>query len=650
MVNRYFQPTSYQPEFYTPPVEDISKAMEYAQQQYNTNYALTEQIRANQINALDPDKKRAQELQATYDSKVNDIVSKYSGDYSRATKDLNALLSEMKKQYRPGGEIHAIQDNHARYVNWEKEEQERVKSGKVTSGTFNKGKNYIRTKYTGIGDINPETGSYSTLNTIALPEYVDETKLAMDSLDKLKPRKISRLTPRIDKDGRVYNVTEEVEGIDQNEATLAVQQTLLSDNKWMELASFDALMDGKNPREAIKQKADSLVQATVPLRSGIFNDTYKEEYKGLDELTKLRLQQAHDMRMESQKQANRVKLEQFKHKLENPEEDFDQLEQLGINQNSGIKFNKIGPGYTTSRDLNLSIPGTFTKFNVGKYQSTQDSYPNVLTALQTGSTGTERVNAVALQKAMKETQGKPASATWERYNQIIETQSDFGNAIYYKPSTQPKQMAQGAQTLVPRVLGGNFEVQEYVDGKLVKLTPDEVNTAFSAMYDKDAKGNATKISPTVVWQGQTRSYAGDAPLGDLLSHGPRKFIVSSKSERMQEYNNIQRKDIFGHISTGETYSKPFGMFDGSGNEILSIGVNDYSSGSDTPDVSYYRAERDAFGRVMPVYNDPWKTQDGRRYRPADVEENLIGRQSRSLLPKRLGNDKNPTYEYIESER
>jgi hypothetical protein len=63
VVNRFFRRTPYDIGLYVPPVDVIRETMQFAQKQYDTNYALSESIKNNFINSLPQDRQRANEIQ-----------------------------------------------------------------------------------------------------------------------------------------------------------------------------------------------------------------------------------------------------------------------------------------------------------------------------------------------------------------------------------------------------------------------------------------------------------------------------------------------------------------------------------------------------------------------------------------------------------
>lgn len=177
MINRYYNRIPYQGSLYQPNVELISNVLGQAQKKYDENFATAQQLKNKYINALPQDRAVADSIQAETEKRVDDIVAKYSGDYSAASKDLYSLIGDLEKDYNPGGKAHAIESNYKGYNDAIAREQERLKKGEVIAEQVAALQGHIQRNYTGIGDKDKVTGSYNMLSVPDLAKYVDESKL-----------------------------------------------------------------------------------------------------------------------------------------------------------------------------------------------------------------------------------------------------------------------------------------------------------------------------------------------------------------------------------------------------------------------------------------------------------------------------------------
>ncbi len=624
MINRYFDPTIFRGEFYTPPVDALDGVFKQAQAQYDKNYAIADEIRNRSINALDPDRKRADEIQAETTAKIDDLVKQYNGDYSKANAGLRDLLSNVRRQYQPGGEVAAIEKNYSNYSSWLANEQKRLNDGKITADDLNLANQYVLNNYGGIGS-KSDAGVYNSLQPVSLSEYTDGSKMVLEALKGIKPRKQTIVAPRKDASGNIFNVTEEIEAIDPNEANTAVRSSLLSDNKWVEYTRQKAELMGVDPMEYIDNQLQSYEQTYVPLHSGVFNQVKKEEYKGLDELTKIRMNQSHDIAMQRRREQAAKNLVDYKHKLDNPDEGVVRpLEQIGNNP-TNTNFKPIKPS-------TINVPVV----NTGNYlqdfvantligDKIKTNYPSVQQTLNGGNK--LNVNYKLLQDISRENKGKTDAQVWEAYNEALALSTNYGAQILMDPYVQGAQQAQAADQLIPRYINNGALVYEInPNGGLIPITDASV---LSGMYDFEKR----KAKVPVI--GTTSSVAGDVPVGHVVQSGSKKYIIADNSTVMRSYNQADkggksiREKAFGHIREGKTFSDPFELITDDNQRVNTIGVTNYVGG--VPKTVYYGAYKDPFTKeLVPNYNDPWiKPGPGGSKEPMnehDIERRILGNQ------------------------
>lgn len=211
-INRYQTSTPYEGQLYTPPLELLGKAMELSQQRYDKNLANAEELKAVQIESLPQDRQRADALQTKYNKAVDDVVAKYHGDLSQAGNDLTRLNYQIKKDFSPGGEAHAITTNYSNYKNWLKESQDLVEKGKALGEDFNLSNQYHMNNYTGIGEKDPVTGSYKYFQPETLSEYVNPDDIIQDVYKNFKPQKYE-IGRTVFENGQQKHLTDTFEGI-----------------------------------------------------------------------------------------------------------------------------------------------------------------------------------------------------------------------------------------------------------------------------------------------------------------------------------------------------------------------------------------------------------------------------------------------------
>lgn len=263
-INRYSQPTQYQGQLYTPPLDMLAKTFDTLQQRYDQNFMIGEEIKNNFIDALPQDRARANELQKQYETQVDEIVNSYGGDYSRASRDLQKMLYKIKKDFGPGGEANAIISNKRALADWQKQHQELVSKGKILGEDLNDAYRYYMNNYQGIGEFDPTTGAYNQLVPETLTEYVNPDELIQNVYKNFKPEKYE-ISRTIFKDGKQTQVTESREGITPERLYPSFYTALQADPKFTQYVNQMAKYRGLDPdktnaalNEYVKQRAQDL--------------------------------------------------------------------------------------------------------------------------------------------------------------------------------------------------------------------------------------------------------------------------------------------------------------------------------------------------------------------------------------------------------
>jgi len=217
-INRYYRGTPYKGSLYVPPVEFIGRALEAAQKQYNVNFAASEEIKTKYINALPQDRARANELEQGLRKQVDDVVNKYSGDYSQATKELYKLRSDVNNLFSPNGEAGALERNRAIVEDSLKRERERLGKGEIDSLQLN----LLEKHYQNLPPttFDPNSRSYSSVAPLNLPKTYDVHKEFEEYMGKVKPKTVEISVPTGGKTLDGYHEFKKVKQtmIDPNEA------------------------------------------------------------------------------------------------------------------------------------------------------------------------------------------------------------------------------------------------------------------------------------------------------------------------------------------------------------------------------------------------------------------------------------------------
>ena len=200
-VNRFYQGTPYQASLYTPPVEFVAKALEAVQKQYDVNFAAAEELRNKYIQSMPVDRVRANEIQKGFQTKIDNIVAKYNGDYSQASTELYSLKKDIGRQFGPGGEAEAIQKRYLAVQDSLKRAREASAKGKVNSSEVALLENFYAKQ--GPTTYDPTTQTYSQPQIIELPESYDVNKAFREYL---------KTVPKRSKEVKIYTGKKTIDG------------------------------------------------------------------------------------------------------------------------------------------------------------------------------------------------------------------------------------------------------------------------------------------------------------------------------------------------------------------------------------------------------------------------------------------------------
>lgn len=302
-TNRYFNRKPYEGSFYTPPVDLIASQLDFAQKKYDENYAIANQIKSQFIDSLPQDRKAANELQDRYSKSVDDIVKQYNGDFSKAGRGLNDFLYGLKKEYNPGGKAYAIVTRKQTWDKWLGRQQERV--GKdLTGEQLTQAYNYYYNNINPIGEKDPVTGAYESVNVHDLSSFSDANQIYQDAFSKLKPSKFKEGITTPNKNG--YDVYHEVEkeGFQAAQLQQHFASALMNDPKQIAYLREQAMFSGLTPDQIEARVNDSVRTAAS-----------NYAYMNTSDLTKM---DPNKFALEAQRAKNDRANIKYKHDLEAP--------------------------------------------------------------------------------------------------------------------------------------------------------------------------------------------------------------------------------------------------------------------------------------------------------------------------------------------
>lgn len=643
MINRYTQITPYRGDFYTPPLDLLKTTLKEAQTQYNDNYALASQIKNKYVNALQQDRAKANAIQKGWEDNISTIVSKYSGDYSQATKDLNNLLSDMQKQYGPGGEANAIETNYKTWTDHWKTIQEGLQKGTYTAQQAQASQNNFLQNYKGIGQKDPLTESYTQLNPEPLNKYVDEYALMMDVIPKVPKRKQSITVPVDGGNGKIFMTQKEVEYVDPREMENAVSQTLLNNDGWVSYIEQLARLQGQDPNQAISDAIGVVGQNIIPAYSGVMSE--KQDVKlQYDQTYIARLN--HSLALQRQRENNDAAMKRVlaKHALDHPELQDPTKEDLAriATRRGAASYSKIDKEMGVASNVKDSRSSNLQK---GMAALTGALTMNPLTGIAAASTLVENsrsknvdyilsnsnmfpsINADLLKSAKEAAIKRGAKdvngVAIDIYNDFLD-RDHYGDAVYMRRFSSSDTMEEQAKRTLPSLLGGGADVW-YLDPNTglvtdLKDNPKARQEAAQSLWDTE------KQKPIAPAMGMTSIQTG-IPFGTVFPKpGGGYYIVGEAHEDIRNLNNGAFKDAFGFINSPIHTGGKFTLdIDGKPTQIY--GRKEYSvdaQGFISPEVRYYDSNNSLLdmdlgnGNKLPVT-------------PAQIEEMLFPPAYRHLF-------------------
>lgn len=213
-INRYYNRSPYDLGLYTPPVDTMYKSLEALQKRYEQNSAMIDNLRTVYINALPQDRARATEIQNGWFKSIDEMVAKSGGDLASVTKDLNRLVSTIRKDLSPTGEAGTIAGNYAKYQDWRVRHQERIKSKDIIGSDFSQAQNYVLNKYKGVQFDNESQMWSGNLELPELASYVPIDEMAIKQINALNNAPQSWKKSRFSRsNGLLITNTDEYKGV-----------------------------------------------------------------------------------------------------------------------------------------------------------------------------------------------------------------------------------------------------------------------------------------------------------------------------------------------------------------------------------------------------------------------------------------------------
>jgi len=597
MVNRYTQFTPLTFDLYKPDVGVMASLAEGLQKRYDANFEAAESLRNTLINSLPQDRIRANEKQAEYSKKIDNVVAAYNGDYSQATKDLYRLKKEIERDFAPGGEAHAIQTNYLTYVDWDKRQKERVAKEQVSSSDLTMANDYFMKSFKGTKL--DEYGIYSKINLQEVANTVNIDKIVRDVAATMKPEKIETGNT-VFKDGLKIDITSAQEGVSYERLSPSLKLALSSDPNISNYFSQKMLFSGADPslaRTYLEQYADARAKDLSYLSTK--NTSFKEvDARTLEAYRQNREDQRKQMELFGNRQFEAIPTTGSIYKEINP---LDFRTQQPSSFQNFLKSMQLGPESFSSVGSEYPVvPFVGVK--------SRDKQQNVVTAAKNPDFLERfKINGTLLQanineniqmlhsdpnKALeiyKSKYGKDSAWTKSFDQQVInQYNKDFKNNSFTEPMVMPIAGKQG-DAVVEDLYSALKTRPEHV--RVMKLGSKELMPANEAgitaedLVVANEKGANPKLTSDVNYVvPQPNVYTG----GIMIVKNGETYVIEDQSE---ERRTISRQvgSAFKEINAGETRSsQPILIGNRNGQNIYGLPEVVYERGADKTMRSYYR--------------------------------------------------------------
>lgn len=597
MVNRYTQFTPLTFDLYKPDVGVMASLAEGLQKRYDANFEAAESLRNTLINSLPQDRIRANEKQAEYSKKIDNVVAAYNGDYSQATKDLYRLKKEIERDFAPGGEANAIQTNYLTYVDWDKRQKERVTKEQVSSSDLTAATNYFMNSFKGTKP--DEYGIYSKINLQEVANTVNIDKIVRDVAAGMKPEKIERGNT-VFKNGLKIDIVEAQEGVSYERLSPSLKLALSSDPNISNYFSQKMLFSGADPslaRTYLEQYADARAKDLSYLSTK--NTSFKEhDQRALEEYRQNREDQRKQMELFGNRQFEAIpttgsiykEIDPYDFATQKPKASFEGfMQSMKLTPESftsaGSEASFVFPGVRV-RDRQQNIvaaannPGYLERFKINGTLLKANINENI-----------QRLNpdpAKALE-IYNSKYGKDAAWTKSFDEQVInQYNTDFKNNALTEPMVMPLGGKQG-DAVVEDLYSALKTRPEHV--RVMKLGSRDLISANDAGITADdlvianEKGANPKLTSDVNYVvPQPNVYTG----GIMIVKNGETYVIEDQSE---ERRTISRQvgSAFKEINAGETRSsQPILIGNRNGQNIYGLPEVVYERGADKTMRSYHR--------------------------------------------------------------
>lgn len=617
-IGRYFKPVPLTFELSTSPTEYLAAALEQQQKKFDTNLAVAEKLKNQYIDALPQDRARANAIQQDIANKVDGMVSAYNGDYSRVTKDLYKLTSDIERNLKPGGEGYAIASNFKSYQERAKAEKERVAKGEITSEQYNLWANHTMSNYVG-ALMDPETGTYTSLNPEPIANYFDTKKMFEETVKNTPTRKmlVSGPTGEVDGRGNLILREESQEYRDPTQTAQAFISNFRSSPQAIAYMEQVARFKGQDPNDYIATNVDQFMRDNIPSVTGILDQSVKETLKDDP-------YQAHLWAME--RDANKEALSfRYKKKYKMFEEEL-----MNVQQDSPVHMLTTTEKFNPYKPVSEEIEFEFTNMNSWTNLGSPQTVDNLINE---GKVDKDLINTIRSANP-----NLSDRAIIKLYNDNLGASTKFGSEVYFYPFKASQTAEEEMARLYPKMATLQVPIMEIdpaTGRKRAVESTEERQEIVNGLKNDQGKFTGSAL-------GKSSIQTGGIPYGTVVQSNGKYYVVSETDLRIRDMVNDDTPGGMGHRAfsfidkPGQVDGLPFEISevgdDGKVKSYTIAGKKEYNWSSESktviPTVRYYEVNNFENGsytidKSKPVVERNEATGQVRYLTPADIEANYI---------------------------
>lgn len=248
-------------------LEVLAGVLNAKQKRFDESVDQYDDINNQYIDAYKTDRATANTIQNQWQTKADEIVNNYQGDYSRAYRELKGLRKNITKDMSPGGKAHAIIMNNKAINEALVDARDRYSKGLISAEDLKIQQDAIDRQYAqGIGEMDPLTGNYNIANPERIQNAVSANEIGFNAVKALVPEGSSVTKDRIS--GKwIVTTGDQVSELTQDRIYDEVSGRLLNDDNYMSAITQRGRMmglEGTELQQYVLTRIDDAAKSFAP--------------------------------------------------------------------------------------------------------------------------------------------------------------------------------------------------------------------------------------------------------------------------------------------------------------------------------------------------------------------------------------------------